>query len=73
MPTKAGQMDATTTDVTVATTETTIAHGLSHTPNDAFILRLTTGARVWRGATAWNTTNIFLQASTQTTARLFIF
>ena len=59
-------------DALIESTETTIAHGLSRTPLEAFVLDRDTGTTVFRGSTSWNSTNIFLQAGAQTNARLLI-
>ncbi len=60
-------------DAGVTTAQTTIAHNLSRTPLEVFVLDRDAGATVFRGSTAWNGTNIFLQASAVVTARLLIF
>ena len=65
--------DATIQDVSVNVAETTVAHQLGRTPVEAFVLTISTPTSVYRGTTAWDGTNIYIQASVATSARLLIF
>ena len=55
------------------TTEVAITHDLGRTPLDGFIINRTSSANVYRGATAWSTTTIYLAASASVTVTLLIF
>jgi len=70
---KSASLNATWIDVTVKTTETTIAHNLSRTPVEAFVLRLTSGGKIYRSTTTWDGTNIYLKADVKVLARILIF
>jgi len=69
---KSRAFDGNVVTTTVTTSETTIAHGLARTPVEAFVLTRTGSGNVFRGATAWNATNIFLTASAAVNVRLLI-
>ena len=73
MSSKSPSFDAHTLDATVGTTETTIAHTLGRVPLDGFIINRAGSGNVFRGATAWNSSNIFLQASAGVTVTLLLF
>lgn len=57
----------------IATTETTVGHSLGRAPSDAFIVMRTGSGNVFRGATAWNASNIFLQASATVSVTILLF
>lgn len=74
MSTKSSSLNAhRVEDAAVGTSETTIAHTLGRKPLDSFIVERTGNANVFRGPTAWTSTNIFLQASTAVTVTLLVF
>ena len=60
-------------NITVGTAETTAPHNLGRTPLDGWIITRNTSGNVFRGATAWTSTNIYLQASASVTVTLLIF
>ena len=70
---KAVNFDATILDTSVGTSETTIAHELGRTPQEAFIISRNASSNVFRGATAWNGTNIFLTASASVAISIIVF
>ena len=70
---KAVNFDATILDTTVGTSETTIAHELDRTPQEAFIISRGASANVFRGSTVWNSTNIFLTASASVAVSIVVF
>lgn len=57
----------------VGTNETAVPHTLGRTPLDAFVVRKTANANVFRGATAWSSTTVYLQASASVTVTLLLF
>lgn len=59
--------------VTVSTSETTIAHTLGRTAQEAFIINRTGSGNVFRGATTWTSSNLYLQASATVTVTLLVF
>jgi hypothetical protein len=65
--------DATVQDAVVEASETTIAHQLGRTPQEVFVITKSASATVYRGSTAWDGTNIYIQASATVSARLLIF
>ena len=69
---KSPSLDGFIVDTTVMISETTIAHNLGRTALEVFVLQKGTSAIVFRGSTAWNSTNVFLQASAAVHARLLI-
>ena len=69
----AGNFNHQEIDVAVGTTETTVAHTLGRTPVEAFIVNRSSSGVVFRGATAWNASNIFLQASASVTVTILLF
>jgi hypothetical protein len=71
--TKSPSFNAHTVDATVGTAETTIAHTLGRAPLDGFIINRSGSGNVFRGATAWTSTNIYLTASASVTVTLLLF
>ena len=73
MSTKSPSLNAHTVEVTVGTTETTVAHTLGRIPLDGFIINRAGSGNVFRGATAWTASNIYLTASASVTVTLLLF
>lgn len=63
----------TVSDVAITTSETTIAHNLGRTPLDGIVIKKNGSANIYRGTTAWTSSNIYLIASAAVTATLVIF
>ena len=72
MSTKSPSLNDHTLDTTVGTSETTISHTLGRVPLDAFIINRGGSGNVFRGATAWTSTDIFLTASAAVTVTLLL-
>jgi len=70
---KAVNLNAVVIDPTVGTSETTISHTLGRKPVEGLIIDRLASAKVWRGATAWTSESIFLQASASVTISLLLF
>ena len=68
--------DAEIIDVTAnstANTESAVAHTLGRVPLEAFVIWRSQDSVLYRGTTAWTTTNIYVRASVaSTTMRLWI-
>jgi hypothetical protein len=73
MSTKSPSFNAHTVEATVGTSETTIAHTLGRAPLDGFIIKRNGSGNVFRGATAWTASNIYLTASAGVTVTLLLF
>ena len=73
MSTKSPSLDAHVLSTTVGTGETTIAHTLGRVPEDAFITLKSANSNIYRGPTAWTSSNIYLQASVAATVTLLLF
>lgn len=71
---KAGSLNADLLDATIAVAETTVAHDLGRVPLDGFVLNRTLGGIIYRGPTAWTSTDVFLRSSiAATTITLILF
>lgn len=72
---KSPNTNAQVLDVQVEETETEIAHNLGRVAKDGFVIRQTvpdgeTATKIFRGTTAWDGTNIYLQAEAGTFVRV---
>lgn len=73
MSTKSPSLNAHTVEATVGTSETAITHTLGRAPQEAFIIKRNGSGNVFRGATAWTATSIYLTASASVTVTLLLF
>jgi len=73
MSTKSPSLNAHTVEATIGTSETTIAHTLGRAPLEGFIIKRSGSGNVFRGATAWTSSNLYLQASATVTVTLLFF
>ena len=74
MSNKAGDMDGHRVSFNLAGSgaDETVAHDLGRTPIEGFVLVRTSSGNVYRGTTAWTSTQIFLRASTGVSGILFL-
>lgn len=73
MSDKSKSLDAHVVNTVVNDTETTIPHNLGRTPQDAFIIHSQGNVVIFRGSTAWDSSNIYLQTAVGVGVRLLIF
>ena len=59
-------------DVNVGTSETTVAHELGRIALEAFVVVRDVATDVYRGSTAWDITNIYIQAGASVDIRIVI-
>ncbi len=59
-------------DATVTSSETTVPHNLGRIAQEAFVVQRGAAQTVYRGPTAWDVNNIYLQASGTILVRLLI-
>lgn len=57
----------------VAATQYAIAHGLPYTPRGYIVIGADAAVSVYNGTTAWNDTDIYLEASAATSVTLMVF
>ena len=72
---KSGDMDGhrVTFSLSGSGTDETVDHKLGRIPVEAFVTLRTSTGRIYRGAAAWTTTQIFLRASASVAGTLFLF
>ena len=72
---KIGSLDAHAMGFTIATvdTDTSFTHDLGRTPVEAFVIRKSANANIYRGSVAWTSTTINLRASAGVSGRVYIF
>jgi hypothetical protein len=70
---KSLSLNASVIDATIQSAETTIAHELGRIPLEIFVIRRTGKAKIYRGPTAWDVTNVYIRGSSNNIVRLLIF
>ena len=72
---KIGSLDAHAMGFSIGAvdTDTSFDHSLGRTPVEAFVVRKSSNANVYRGSVAWTSTTINLRASAGVSGRVYIF